>query len=310
MNDILSICIPTYNRGAILKDNLETLIANFGHMEIPIIISDNASEDNTEEIVREIQSRYPYLTYSKNDQNLGVDRNFEKALKLSETKYAWLLGDDDTIKVDISPILEKLAQTKPDLLFLGEREAVGEVKEGLYDNREWVFYELANRGLSWMSACIFSKDIIQEDQFKRYYDTEFTHVGILLDYLGLHGLNVYYMENNYVEMLRPSFIAYNAKLMKIYARGWSNLMFRLPGFTYEEKLKNLRHRTEVSGMLSNKVLLSAHSQGNFSYKDLKENYEYIKLYNKSPYFVLATISVFPKKVGLLMRSAYKRVKRI
>ncbi len=307
MNKLISICIPTYNGGEHLKENLDILIGNIGKYEIPIIISDNCSDDNTREIVQNAQERYPFISYSRNEKNLGVDKNFEKVLKLSDTDYAWLLGDDDTIRGDIVPVLENLEKYSPDLMFLGERNNVGNLKEGIYDDKYLFFYNLSISGLSWMSACIFSKVIIERGQFERYYGTQFVHVGVIMDYLGSYGLKLYYMENKYVELLRPGFVAYNTRIMEIYAKGWSELIFRLPGFTYKEKLKHFRKRTQISGMLNNKVLLSAHSQGSFSYKDLKENYEYIKLYNKSPYFILLLISIFPKKIGLFLRNIYKKL---
>src|SRR5665647_1113407 len=94
---ILSICIPTYNRAEILSENLENLIHKVSPYGIRIIVSDNASTDNTAEIVRNAQKKYDYLTYSCNEENFGPDRNFELALKTCDAKYAWLMGDDDTV---------------------------------------------------------------------------------------------------------------------------------------------------------------------------------------------------------------------
>ena len=57
---LLSICIPTCNRGSIL----DTVILNYITNEefddsVELVISDNASTDNTEEIVKEIIKKYP-----------------------------------------------------------------------------------------------------------------------------------------------------------------------------------------------------------------------------------------------------------
>ncbi len=310
MNDILSICIPTYNRRDQLKENLENLIPIISKYEIPVIISDNCSTDDTKDVVLKARGKYPYIVYSCNEENIGMDRNFDKVLKLAQTEYAWLLGDDDTIRKDVYPILEKLQKEKPDLLFLGDPKVVGDIKEGIYEDKEIILYKFATGGLSWISADIFSRNMIEKSEFERYHGTGFAHLGAILDYAGLHGMRLCYLKNDYVEMLRPGFVAYISHIMEIYARGWSELVFRLPGFTYEEKLKHFRKRTEISGMLNNKVLLSAHSQGAFTCKDLKENYQYIKLYNRSPYWVLLLISVFPKKIGLLLRKLYKQKKQL
>ena len=44
----LSICIPTYNRAVELRPLLDTIVAQTGHgLDVEIVISDNASTDNT-----------------------------------------------------------------------------------------------------------------------------------------------------------------------------------------------------------------------------------------------------------------------
>lgn len=57
MKDIkpyLSICIPTYNRSEVLKESLMQLLKYEGD-DIEVVISDNCSPDNTEEVVRGLQ---------------------------------------------------------------------------------------------------------------------------------------------------------------------------------------------------------------------------------------------------------------
>jgi abequosyltransferase len=51
MRPLLSICIPTYNRSQYLKQALETYVSNAAFDdEVEIVISDNASTDNTEKM--------------------------------------------------------------------------------------------------------------------------------------------------------------------------------------------------------------------------------------------------------------------
>ena len=51
INPYLSICIPTYNRSEVLKESLMQLLKYEGD-DIEVVISDNCSPDNTEEVVR------------------------------------------------------------------------------------------------------------------------------------------------------------------------------------------------------------------------------------------------------------------
>lgn len=92
----LSICIPTYNRAAFLGEALDSVIRQATD-EVEIVVSDNASTDNTEALVREFQARFPRIRYHKNPENLGADRNFLKVVELGEGEYCWLLGSDDAL---------------------------------------------------------------------------------------------------------------------------------------------------------------------------------------------------------------------
>ena len=48
---LVSVCIPTYNKARYLRKSLDSIInQTYGNLEI--IISDNASPDNTEEIIK------------------------------------------------------------------------------------------------------------------------------------------------------------------------------------------------------------------------------------------------------------------
>lgn len=92
----LSICIPTYNRVAFLGEALDSVIRQATD-EVEIVVSDNASTDNTEALVREYQAHFPRIRYHKNPENLGADRNFLKVVELGEGEYCWLLGSDDAL---------------------------------------------------------------------------------------------------------------------------------------------------------------------------------------------------------------------
>lgn len=98
---LLSICIPTYNRAKYLPECLDSIVSQFKDKEIyektEIVIADNASSDNTEEIVKQYQNNYSNIHYFKNEKNLGFDRSFVKLITKSNGKYCLSLGDDDAL---------------------------------------------------------------------------------------------------------------------------------------------------------------------------------------------------------------------
>jgi glycosyltransferase involved in cell wall biosynthesis len=114
---LLSLCVPTYNRADRLKYFLQALcnaMSNKIEDNIEIIISDNASEDNTGDIVREYQEKGLKSTYYRNDKNVGFNKNalllFEK---YSHGEYIWIIGDDDFIdKCSLSYIVDLIEHGK------------------------------------------------------------------------------------------------------------------------------------------------------------------------------------------------------
>ena len=114
----LSIAIPTYNRSFFLDKNLKQLIKEYDN-NFEIIIQDNASTDNTKEIVEKyIKSGLPII-YERNSTNLGWAKNFEICFQKAKTKYMILLGDDDIIvNGGINIILDNINKHNPDLIFM------------------------------------------------------------------------------------------------------------------------------------------------------------------------------------------------
>lgn len=92
----LSICIPTYNRGPFIGELLDSILAQRGYgWEIEVVISDNASTDETAEVVAAYRDRLPTLVYHRASENMGADRNFLKVVELATGDFCWLMGSDD-----------------------------------------------------------------------------------------------------------------------------------------------------------------------------------------------------------------------
>ncbi|MEX0685080.1 MAG: glycosyltransferase [Balneolales bacterium] len=94
----VTIGISTYNRAnQYLKDALDSAVAQLWP-NLEIIVSDNCSEDHTEELVsRYSDSRIKYIRQKK---NIGAKNNFNFCLNQAKGKYFLLLHDDDLIDQD------------------------------------------------------------------------------------------------------------------------------------------------------------------------------------------------------------------
>jgi abequosyltransferase len=93
----LSICIPTYNRSALLQELLNSIVCQVTE-DIEIVISDNASEDDTQKVVQQYQKQFPYIKYYRSDKNEGFDANFMKVCSLAQGEFCWCIGSDDMLE--------------------------------------------------------------------------------------------------------------------------------------------------------------------------------------------------------------------
>lgn len=129
---LVSICIPTYNRSVQLKKTIESIVKQpeFISGKAEIVISDNASEDNTEFVGREYAEKYENILYFRNAENIR-DKNFPLVLSRANGVLRKLNNDTFILKSDalkkLCIIAEKYNTDKP-YIFLsnGQREIYDE----------------------------------------------------------------------------------------------------------------------------------------------------------------------------------------
>jgi glycosyltransferase involved in cell wall biosynthesis len=105
----------TYNRAETLRETLDSLLPQAAdHPEIEVLVSDNASTDNTGEVVGEYQARYPRLRYWRNATNVGFDGNVVACIENAAGEYVAFCSDDDLAPPDLlAGLLKDLLETRP-----------------------------------------------------------------------------------------------------------------------------------------------------------------------------------------------------
>jgi glycosyltransferase involved in cell wall biosynthesis len=89
---LVCICIPTYNAAATIRETLESILAQT-YPNLVIHVSDNASTDNTLEIVEsEADAR---IHIHRLETNIGAEGNFNRCIQLAEGKYTAIFHADD-----------------------------------------------------------------------------------------------------------------------------------------------------------------------------------------------------------------------
>lgn len=90
---LISICIPTYNSTLFLAQTLESIAAQT-YKNIEVIISDNASTDETPDIIKTYCERYGW-TFYHNEVNIGAGNNFNRLIELAHGEYIAIYHADD-----------------------------------------------------------------------------------------------------------------------------------------------------------------------------------------------------------------------
>lgn len=90
----VSVCIPTYGRAEVLPKVIGSVLAQT-FKDFEIFISDDASPDNTGEIVKKFSDTR--IRYHRNEINLGVRDNWNFTVKNANGEYVFKLDDDDYI---------------------------------------------------------------------------------------------------------------------------------------------------------------------------------------------------------------------
>lgn len=103
-NRRISVCIPTFNRAALLRLSIESVLRQ-SFKDFQLIISDNGSTDDTESVASSFGD--DRLIYMRNASNLGIRGNWNRCLDLAKGEFIAILPDDDLMKPE--NLLEKVA---------------------------------------------------------------------------------------------------------------------------------------------------------------------------------------------------------
>ena len=314
----VSVIVPVYNVEKYLEKCLNSLV-NQTLENIEIIIVNDGTKDNSEEIIKKFIEKYPQKIVYLKKENGGLSdaRNF--GIPYAKGEYIAFLDSDDYVEKDIYKEMYELAKKEnSDMVecdFLWEypdktREDIGQVYNGKKEMLEKV------RVVAWnklIRRSILEKTQIQFPKGLRYEDVEFTYK--LIPYLNkvsflkkpyihyiqrensisnsqnertkeiftvLDNVIDYYKENNYYD-------EYKDELEYIYARYLlCSSLLRMVKIQDKETRKNMLKitwenlNTKFPNWKNNKIL-----KRNKTLKD-----RYMKSVNKFTYKIYCTILHF------------------
>lgn len=92
----VAIGLPVYNGGRWLEATMASVLAQRG-VDFELIVSDNASTDDTQRICRALAAQDSRIRYHRNSENVGVANNFSHAFRLSRSRYFKWMSCADAI---------------------------------------------------------------------------------------------------------------------------------------------------------------------------------------------------------------------
>lgn len=113
-NPLVSICVPTYNRAAALRKGLAD-IRRQTYTPLEILISDNHSQDETEEVCREAARADSRIRYVRQTQNLGLYGNHNFCIEASRGEYLSFFHDHDERDPNLVSTFVNFLQQHPEM---------------------------------------------------------------------------------------------------------------------------------------------------------------------------------------------------
>jgi abequosyltransferase len=123
---LLTIAIPTFNRARYLDLCLKRIgeeiagLSEDRRCKVKIYVSDNASPDDTPEVVARYKAKHPGAFEAvRNDTNSGPDTNIAQCYDSATTPYVWIIGDDDVLlHGGLGRVLDVLTNEDIDILYV------------------------------------------------------------------------------------------------------------------------------------------------------------------------------------------------
>ena len=96
---MVSICIPTYNGSAFLRQCLDSALAQVD-VDLEVVVLDDASQDGTGEIVQEYAQHDRRVRFHRNSENLGSVGNRNRCIELARGEWIKPLFQDNYLAPD------------------------------------------------------------------------------------------------------------------------------------------------------------------------------------------------------------------
>ncbi len=139
----VTIGIPTYNSQKFIEQAINSIL-NQTYQDFELIICDDLSSDNTDEIINIYLEKDKRIRYFKNSEHIGLFENFNQCIKHSSGEYINILGHDDVMLPRNIEVKTEVFEQYPNVGLVGSSIEIidGENNPVIFDlNPNWSKYE-------------------------------------------------------------------------------------------------------------------------------------------------------------------------
>lgn len=166
-NVLLTIGIPTHDRGNLLLKRLENLRKLPYDSEIEIAISKHGNHYYQEEYKSVERMKDARITYTGCDEELGISQNWRNAVKIAHGKFVILVSDEDDVILDALEYYMNFLNRHPKLSMLRPRTFLQYshiCNSGYYSKGEEAFLGGFLKQ-NYLSGIIYNKKIFESVDF-------------------------------------------------------------------------------------------------------------------------------------------------
>ena len=170
---LITTIIPTYRRPKLLQRAIKSVL-NQTYPDFQVCVYDNASWDETADVVAEIAKKDARVKYHCHTENIGAIKNFIYGMDRVETPLFTLLSDDDLILPNFFEIGLAALEKAPEAIFFAGATIRADFEGNIWSIpldswRDGVYYppegllEMLKKGHPEWTGIIFRKEVLSKD---------------------------------------------------------------------------------------------------------------------------------------------------
>ena len=302
VNKSLAIAIPTYNRAQILNENLMLILDELIFFQIPVYISDDSNNEDTKNLILQLQNKHDLIFYHKNEITLGHDLNFFRTIKLPKEDYVWYLGDSIIIKVGaIEKILGIISLAHYDFISCNADGRELDVSERVFNDGGELFEKLCWH-LTFTGATIYSRENVNNlANFDVFKFKNFPQTAFIFEMFSFKKSRLYWINDKLVYVNDKKKSYWTKNVFQVFINDFKFFLYNLDdSYPLEIKEKVILQHSVKSKVFSLRAFVKYRLNDFFDFETFIKYERDFSKYTEPNLFVLFIVSIIPISITKLL----------